>query len=227
MLVGRRPAWCENLSLCYLRSALEKADFAVETRYLNRLGDIRKAADRILALKPVLVGLSIPDSNSSIFSLALGEMLERRGYRGHITCGAQFATLARHWFLERYDWLDSVVRFAGEITLVELTRRLARGARLDGLAGLTTREGEGAAAPVLDGYPMTIWPQRDGLTDRMGHKVALVMATRGCRGRCAYCGPAAIQQLEREEARRQGATLEQMNQCGVGSVRRRPPRQER
>jgi hypothetical protein len=40
VLVGRRPAWCENLSLCYLRSALEKADFAVETRYLNWLSYI-------------------------------------------------------------------------------------------------------------------------------------------------------------------------------------------
>lgn len=218
-LVGRRPPWCENLSLGYLQSALIAAGFDVRVLHLNKLSDIRKAADAILSDAPVLVGLSIPDSNSCFFSVALGEMLKRRGYRGHLTGGGQFATLARHWLLKRYKWLDSVVRFAGEITLVELTRHLVRKESVGDIGGLTTRRGDGKAAPVLEKLPMNIWPHRDELADRLGYKVALIMATRGCRGSCEYCGPAAIQRLERKEALLQGASRKQITGCGIGGIR--------
>ena len=47
-LVGRRHAWCENLSLGYLRGALEAAQVSVRSYQLNDVGDIRGAAERIL-----------------------------------------------------------------------------------------------------------------------------------------------------------------------------------
>ena len=37
-----------------------------------------------------------------------------------------FATLARDWLLQRYGWVDSVVRFAGEAPLVGLVRAIER-----------------------------------------------------------------------------------------------------
>jgi hypothetical protein len=220
-LVGRRHAWCENLSLGYLRGALEAAGISVRSYQLNDLGDIRGAAERILESGASVLGLSIPEANSALLALGLGQFLSARGFEGHITCGGPFATLTRRWLLDRYPWLDSVVRFAGEAPLVALARAVGRGDPVSAVPGLTTRDGDGLPAPLFGTQTPPVWPHRDSLTDRLGHKVALMLATRGCPGRCAYCGPAAIQRMERAEARQLGAGDADMAACGIGGVKRR------
>jgi hypothetical protein len=123
-LVGRRIQDNENLGLGYLRAALRDAGFTTTVCYANFAGDVSRVAQESLAANPRVLGLSLADGGSAFVPLALGELLGRRGFRGHITCGGQFATLARHWLLERYAWLASVVRYAGERPLVELVRHL-------------------------------------------------------------------------------------------------------
>jgi hypothetical protein len=220
-LVGRRLGWCENLSLGYLHSALEAANMSPFTLTLNEVKDIRKAAERIMASGATLVGLALPETNSAMLALALGALLRRRGYQGHITCGGLFATLTRKWLLDRYAFLDSVIRFAGEVPVVALARALGRGESLSDVPGLTTRAGDGQCAPVLETSASPLRPHRDGLAERLGYKVASVIASRGCPGRCAYCSPAAVQRLEKEEARRQGASEEVIASRGIGGVKRR------
>jgi hypothetical protein len=149
-------------------------------------------------------------------------MLRLRGCDGHITAGGAFATLARAWLLARYGWLDSVVRFAGERPLVELTAALRRGGAAGEVGGVTTRDGDGAPAPVTDPLPLRLRPRRERLPEVLGHPAAHVAATRGCPGRCAYCGPAAWQAQEREEGFRAGIAPAELNRVGVGGTRRRP-----
>jgi len=103
----------------------------------------------ICAQVPDVVGLSLQDGGSAVLPLALGELLRRLGYRGHITVGGPFATLARTWLLGRYAWLDSVVRFAGEAPLLALVRALARSESVANVTGLSTRAGDGPPADVL------------------------------------------------------------------------------
>ena len=55
----------------------------------------------------------------------------------------------------------------------------------------------------------------------IGYGAAQICATRGCKGRCAYCGPAAIQSREKTEAQLLGASAEDIARSGVGGVRRR------
>ena len=59
-----------------------------------------------------------------------------------MTCGGTLATLTRHELLERHPGIDSVIRHAGEVPVVELADRLAAGSSLEGVPGMTTREGE-------------------------------------------------------------------------------------
>ena len=89
----------------------------------------------------------------------------RRATGGHVTAGGQFATLARAWLLERYAWLDSVVRFAGEVPVVALARRVSAAEPVADVPGVTTRAGDGPPAPVLDLAPMTLRPSRDRLPE--------------------------------------------------------------
>ncbi|MCC6524332.1 MAG: radical SAM protein [Polyangiaceae bacterium] len=220
-LVGRRLPHNENLGLGYLRAALEAAGVGVTTHFVNDPGELARAVGAILAAPPEVVGLSLADGGSALWPLALGEALARAGYRGHVTSGGQFATLARAWLLERYPWLDSVVRFAGEVPLVALCERLRSGLPVEGVPGVTTRAGDGPPAPVLDGTPLTLRPKRDVLPEILGHPAVHIAASRGCRGRCQYCGPAALHTLERREGVRAGVAAAVLSEHGVGGVRRR------
>ncbi len=218
-LVGRRLEHNENLGLGYLASALEHAGFRAERHYVNDALELERALTAISDHPPAVVGLSLADGGSALLPLALGEALHRSGYSGHVTAGGQFATLARDWLLERHPWLDSVVRFAGEGPLVEIVRRSLAGRSVEGTAGVTTREGDGEPADVLT--PLSLRPLRDELPEILGHKAAHIAASRGCLGRCQYCGPAALHTLERREGVRAGLAKEALTRSGVGGVRRR------
>jgi len=101
VLVGRQLEDNENLGLGYLAAAL--AGLApVDRLVLNRADELERSADAILASGARLVGLSLPDGGCAHLPLALGELLRRRGFAGHVTAGGPFATLARAGLLERY-----------------------------------------------------------------------------------------------------------------------------
>ncbi len=222
ILVGRRLPDNENLGLGYLLGALRDAGVPAEMAPLQDVRDVIAVAERVRRLRPRLVGLSLPDGGSSLLALALGERLVEVGYGGTVIAGGGFATLARRWLLQRYGWLDAVVRHAGEGPVVAIARRLRAGrASLDGLPGVTTRAGDGPPAEVLDRAPLEIRPARGTLPAILGHRAAHVAASRGCPGRCAYCGPAALQDLERAEGRRAGHDPARLRARGVGRTRRR------
>jgi anaerobic magnesium-protoporphyrin IX monomethyl ester cyclase len=223
VLVGRMLPDNENLGLGYLLAALHGAGLRAEALALNAWTDMDGISRRVRETDPLLVGLSIPDGGSAFLPLGLGELLRRRGFRGHVTAGGPFATLARSWLLERYAWLDSVVRLAGEIPLPRLVESLRRGcADLDAVPGLTTRGGDGAPAPVMDEAPLGLFPEHGELPQILGHPAAHIAASRGCPGRCAYCGPASLQRLERSEGFRGGWSGDRLACAGVGGTRRRP-----
>ena len=221
-LVGRRLTDNENLGLGYLAAALREAGFPCEQFVLNQAGDVGRIAEAIFRREYELVGLSIPDGGSAYLPLAFGEFLRRQGWNKPITCGGSFATLARHWLLDRYLWLHSVVRFAGEVPLVHLAQALREGRDVRRIPGLTTRAGDGPPAPVIDEKPMGLWPLRGDLPEVLGHPAAHILATRGCAGRCGYCAPASLQIQEAKEGQRAGVRPEVLRQSGVGGVRRRP-----
>lgn len=221
VLVGRRLEHNENLGLAYLRAALDRGGVSVTTHYVNDAGGLAKAAMAILATTPDVVGLSLTDGGSAVLPLTLGEALSRGGYSGHIAVGGPFATLARTFLLDRYRFIDSVVRLAGEVPFPALVHRVARGESVFGIPSVTTREGDGPPAPVLDPSPMVLSPDHDELPDILGHRAAHILATRGCAGRCHYCGPMALQSLERREGLRAGISGRTLSEQGIGGVRRR------
>jgi radical SAM superfamily enzyme YgiQ (UPF0313 family) len=221
-LVGRRLEDNDNLGLGYLESALREAGLVADRYDLNAADQVRPIADALIRKRTRLVGLSLTDGGSACLPLVLGQLLARRRFAGHVTAGGPFATLARQWLLERYSWLDSVVRFAGEKPLTALARALEHGLPLAQVPGLTTRGGDGQPACVLDDPGAHRVPVRGHRPSLLGHGVAHIMATRGCAGRCAYCGPAALQSQEVTEGVRAGITRERLRRAGVGGVRRRP-----
>jgi methylmalonyl-CoA mutase cobalamin-binding subunit len=220
-LVGRQLEDNENLGLGYLQTALANAGVAADRYVLNDVTNIEQVAGALMQQRYELVGLSLSDGGSALNMLAFGEMLRRRGYGGTIVAGGPFATLARDWLLQRYAWLHAVVRHAGEVPLVALVRALQEGRDLREVAGLSTRDGDGAPAPVTAALPLQLTPQHVELPSLLGQRMAHIQGTRGCQGRCGYCGPAALQELEQTDARRSGINHKDLHRLGIGGVRRR------
>lgn len=220
-LVGRRLEHNDHLGIGYLEAALATSGVSCRAHVLNRIEDVMPIARAVCSEQPTVVGISLQDGGSAVLLLALGELLRRRGFRGHITAGGPFATLARAWLLDRYAWLDSVIRFAGEAPLLELVRALREGGSFAAIAGVSTRAGDGSPADVLNRLPVQLVPARHNAMRILGHKTAHLSAARGCAGRCAYCGPAALQEGEIEEGLRAGHSRQALAAAGVGSIRRR------
>jgi radical SAM superfamily enzyme YgiQ (UPF0313 family) len=124
----------ENLSLRYLASAVAQDGFeAVLIPYnLPEQADAIVAA--VIALEPLIVGISVPFQLRAREFLELAQRLRSNGLRAHITIGGHFATFEYDNILRDFPAIDSAVRHEGEETL-RRCRALHAGADITGIAG--------------------------------------------------------------------------------------------
>lgn len=179
-----------NLGLGYLASTLRQAGFPVE------IVDIEEPPEVVLeAVKrtdPVLVGFSL------IFQFyirrygALIEMLRDEGVDCHFTMGGHYPSLSYEQTLNTVPELDSVVRYEGELTLLEMVEALCAGRDWRAIQGVVWRRGDEIVAnqarplvPDLDALP---YPERDyEPTLLLGRKSMPLLASRGCARTCSFC----------------------------------------
>jgi len=141
---------------------------------------------------PRLIGFSI------IFQFTLDEFaglmsfLRASKVNGHFTAGGHFPSLRSREILEAVPELDTIVRFEGEITLLELLRQLDHPDLWSEILGLAYRSGEEivctAPRPLiedLDSLPVIDHGQ-PGIMGK-GIKTATMLASRGCLFECAFC----------------------------------------
>jgi len=161
----------ENLSLRYLAGALEKAGYRAEIVVYDGDDDGGAAVTRILAMRPLVVGISVPFQHRAQRMLEVARDLRHKGYDGHVTIGGHFATFEFAAILKEHTGIDSVVRHEGEETLVELCDLLARAAAAGGrspdaarseipgpIAGLVIRNKASLAAPHVRRLPLSGQP---------------------------------------------------------------------
>lgn len=221
-LVGRELAGDENLSLRYLAGALATAGHEAVVIPLNGPASLPEAAERLRESGAVILGLSMPDADVTIDALAFVRYVREGGYTGHITCGGPLATLVRHELLDRHPGIDSVIRHDGEVPLALLAEAIATGTPWHAIPGISARSGDGPPAPVADPTPLRTRPiHADPLPKLLGLGTARLSASRGCPGRCPYCGPAALQREAITEARKAGLTREELHDANIGKTRHR------
>ncbi len=205
-LVG--PLIEENLALGYLASALVGAGHRVEMVPFAFDRDHSEVARHTLASRPDAVGLSMTFQSRARGYLALAEDLRVFGFRGHITAGGHFASLAAATLLDNHRVIDSVIRGEAERALPVLAEALAGRVELDAVPGIVLRRGDrmvhGPRPVKCEPLDALAWPLRPGPPRReLGVAVAPMVASRGCRGRCAYCSIAAFGGLADGPARRE------------------------
>lgn len=179
-----------NLGLGYLAATLRHCGHTVEVL------DIECEPAAILAtarrLDPVLIGFSL------IFQFyirkygALVRYLRDNGVDCHFTMGGHYPTLSYRQTLLAVPELDSVVRYEGELTLLELVETLNCGGEWRNIDGIAYRHGQEFVAtnarklmPNLDQLP---YPDRDFDPLRvLGRTIMPLLASRGCARTCSFC----------------------------------------
>jgi len=179
-----------NLGMGYLAAVLQRRGFAVE------LVEVRDGADeiaaRLIEKPPLVIGFSL------IFQAFLPEFrrvaqhLRAVGITSHFTIGGHFPSLCPEELLDHFPEIDSVCRYEGEETLVELVERLKEALDWRDISGIAyTNEGRlqmtqpRALVADLDSLP---FPARPYAPDRVGGFLTLpLLASRGCVRRCSFC----------------------------------------
>lgn len=189
LLVGFQDQ--DNLGLRYLMSSVNAAGHRAEIATYH--SDPATLLARIERERPDVVGFSLifqymaPDFGRVI------DGLRARGVAAHITMGGHYPSFDYREVLERIPGLDSIVRFEGENTLVELLDKLVKGENWSGIDGLAYRLDDGRITsnrlrdPIadLDSLP---WPDRAAI-DYESHPMptASILGSRGCPWNCSFC----------------------------------------
>jgi radical SAM superfamily enzyme YgiQ (UPF0313 family) len=188
LLVGFQDQ--DNLGLGYLASSLRRAGHDVRIESFGH--DHVPLLDLSRQWTPDIIGFSMifqfmaPDFAQIITALRAG------GVTAHFTMGGHYASFAPETLLQLMPDLDSVVRFEGEQTLVELTAAIVAGESWRDVRGIAWRDGDRvrltaprADAVALDSLP---WPERtDVAVHRHSLPTASVLASRGCPWTCSFC----------------------------------------
>ncbi len=183
----------ENLGIGMIAAASEEAGHEAFFVSFNTPDEAEAVADKALELAPDVVGLAMQFQHRAHEFLRLSRRLRAGGFRGHVSAGGQFPTLAWREVIGRGHGVDTVVLHEGERTFVELLAALERGGALGDIPGLALVADDGAVfrtAPraLVDDLDALPFPRRHREHRRhFGVPFVPLMASRGCWGKCSYC----------------------------------------
>ncbi len=181
----------DNLGLRYLMSAVNAAGH--QAHIMTYGSDADKILAQIRRFEPQVVGFSLifqymaPDFGRVIAAL------REAGVTCHFTMGGHYASFEPEEILRRTPGLDSVVRFDGELTLVNLLHALATGADWRALPGIAYRDDAqqiqvAPLAKVFEDLDLLPRPDRTSI-DYESHPMptASILGSRGCPWDCSFC----------------------------------------
>jgi radical SAM superfamily enzyme YgiQ (UPF0313 family) len=179
-----------NLGMGYLAATLQREGWSVE------MIDVREGAEKIAArfkhAQPLVVGFSL------IFQFFLPQFrrvathLREVGVTSHFAIGGHYPSLCHDEVLQLFPELDSVVRFEGELTLLDLVERLSAGDDWHSVPGIAYVRDE----QIVESEPRHLTADLDSLPlpyrpfdaeQIIGFPTLPLLASRGCAHRCSFC----------------------------------------
>ena len=190
----------ESLGIAYVASSLraEGHEVVLISSALRCLS-LRATVRAIRKADPQVIGISVLEVHAKR-ALALVDVLRDAGIKAHIVLGGHFPTFNHTRILRRCEGVDSIARGEGERTFSELVERLSCNQNLDGIEGLSFRDGgtiqvspPRALIEELDVLP---FPARDFAPLVLRQRSPLSMsASRGCYANCSFCSIRAFYDL--------------------------------
>ena len=208
----------DNLGLRYLLSAVRQAGFP--GRIESYTAEPAPILDMVARLQPDVIGFSLifqymaPDFGRVIAALRAA------GCRAHITIGGHYPSFDWQEVLTRIPGADTIVRFEGETTLVELIRRVDKRADWRDVAGIAYRHGDEIVAnplrPAIEDLDLLPFPERADIDYRAQDlATASILGSRGCPWDCSFCSIRPFYEAQGGKLRRlrsPNAVVEEMRQ---------------
>jgi anaerobic magnesium-protoporphyrin IX monomethyl ester cyclase len=189
LLVGFQDQ--DNLGLRYLFSSVQAAGHEAEVATFQ--ADPVPLVLKALESQPDVIGLSLIFQYMTDAFAVVVAALRKAGITSHIIIGGHYPSFSYAEVFAATPGLDSIARYEGEGTLVELLECLSTGKDWRAINGLAYLAPDGKAVsnclrePVadLDTLP---WPERKDISyEASPMPTASVLASRGCPWDCSFC----------------------------------------
>lgn len=188
MLVGFQQQG--NLGLGYLAAVLRQYGYRVEVVDID--DDPEVILQSAHQQKPLLIGFSLIFQFFIERYAALLSLMRLQGINCHFTIGGHFPSLSSEQTLQLVPDLDSVVRFEGEFTLLELADALSTRNDWRQVHGIVyRRDQEVIATPpraLVEDLDQLPYPERNYQPGTvLGKNMMPILASRGCARTCSFC----------------------------------------
>ena len=180
-----------NLGIGYLSATLRQLGYRVEV--LDFESDTDALVEAVVRLQPIVVGFSLIFQFYVKRFAAVAEALRDAGVACHFTIGGHFPSLSSEDTLALVPQVDSIVRYEGELTLLELADRIGAGADWREVPGIAYRDDAGAcritaARHLIHDLDTLPWPDREYEPEAiLGQRAMPILASRGCSRTCSFC----------------------------------------
>jgi anaerobic magnesium-protoporphyrin IX monomethyl ester cyclase len=180
----------DHLGIGYMTSVLSEAGFESRVFDFNsKRADILQSLKR---LKPQLIGFSVVYQYNITRFAELVTYLKEKGIKSHFTAGGHYASLKYEELFHFIPLLDSIVRFEGEYTLLELVKCIYRGTDWRKTEGIAYRHKNKIITNQLRPFEKDLdkfpFPARSPLREfAFNKKFATLIAGRGCIHNCSFC----------------------------------------
>ncbi len=177
---------------------------AIRRNELHRQSSIyHDSAEMIVRKNPDLVGFSVQCATFPAV-IRIAELLRKKQPGLRIVLGGHDVTFVDQLTLDRFPWIDAVVRGEGEITFRELAAEYAAGSDPVGIEGVTWRNGaqivrndDRELVTRLDDLPIPDYsfvPSLEEYRDACGipRSIAILEVGRGCPHQCVYCSESVM-----------------------------------
>jgi anaerobic magnesium-protoporphyrin IX monomethyl ester cyclase len=190
------------LGMLYLATMLKQEGFEVSLLDQAAKGfTIDETVKWIKKEDPEVVGFSTLASSGRTAAITAGEV-KKENPDAEIVFGNYYATFNADRVMQKYPWVDIIVRSEGEITTLELAKCLKNKESLKNVSGLTFREKGKIISttdrPLIRDVDSLPFPDRELLDVDYHSEVAgaitapekftTVLSSRGCPFMCRFCG---------------------------------------
>ncbi|MBM4305205.1 MAG: B12-binding domain-containing radical SAM protein [Deltaproteobacteria bacterium] len=188
----------ESLGIGYLAAYLRVKGYPVEILDAQIEGlNLEKTIETIKAKDFDLLGVSIISPLAFSPAIQVIRGIKALPRKVHVCIGGQYPTFLYEPILRKHPEIDTVVRFEGEETLLELVAQLNEPESWPSIKGIAfRRDGQVLATPprpLLSNLDVLPFPARDKLPlliERGG--LPAISSSRGCPGQCSFCSVCAF-----------------------------------
>lgn len=181
----------EHVGIGYIASYLRKYNFEVDIYEVTDIFD-QEQYSGLLDKGYGLVGFTTTCITLKPI-LEMAKILKTYDPRINIVFGGHMATFTGTEILEKYMQVDYIIYGEGEITFLELAKKLENGDGMEAVKGVAYRDGEGivrknADRQLICDLDMLPYPARDQFeTNQKNTQYIRISTSRGCYGSCAFC----------------------------------------